>query len=155
MLVSSVDMVIEQATVLAVGANTVLLETINRSACAQCAAKSSCGQSTLAGWMETSNQLTIALPDKHLQPGDLIEISLESNLLAKAALVVYLLPLLLLLLGSVLAHQVSATDASAFAGAVVGLASGLLAVSLLTKVWSKQLVLTPVFHQLIKANSLN
>ncbi|BFM11681.1 hypothetical protein R50072_18340 [Simiduia litorea] len=155
MLVSPANKVVELATVLAVGADSVLLETINRSACAQCAAKSTCGQRTLAGWMETSNQLSIALPAETLQSGDLIEISLESNLLAKAALIVYLLPLVLLLIGTVLAYQVWATDLSAFIGAAIGMVCGLIAVSLLTKGWSKGLTLTPVFHQLIKTSSLN
>ena len=134
---------------------SVVLETINRSGCAQCSAKSTCGQSTLGRWMETSNQLVIPRPAEMLQPGDIVEISLNGDLLAKAALVVYLLPLLFLLLGTTLAFQIGGTDLSAFSGAAIGLLFGLFLVSRSTRLWSGSASFTPVFHQIITAKSLN
>lgn len=149
------NIVVEQATVVDVFDDGVLVESINRSACGQCAAKSVCGQNTLARWAESSNNLIIAKPDASLRSGDVIEISMDGAIIAKASLVVYLMPLLMLILGSSVAHALLANDVSAFIGALIGLLLGTYLVRVFSRSWAKGTAFAPVFHRMIEVKSLN
>lgn len=115
----------EQGRIVAIEADKIWVESINRSACAQCAAKAVCGQSALARWAETANLLAIPEVKPHLAVGQTVHFQVSGNALVRAALTLYLLPLVLLLLGAGLAFSVWPHDGVALAGAVAGLYIGM------------------------------
>ena len=114
----------EQGKVVRVEDDQIWVESINRSACAQCSAKSVCGQSSLAKWAETSNLLAIPAVQAGVKVGDTVKFQVEGNALAVAALTVYLVPLMCLLVGAILANLFWAHDLFALAGAATGLIVG-------------------------------
>lgn len=115
----------EQGRIVRISSGQTWVESINRSACGQCAAKSVCGQSALAKWAEASNLLAIDDVNPDWQVGDHVSFYVPGDALARAALLVYMMPLACMLLLSTLAYHLWSHDGVALAGAGIGLWVGM------------------------------
>lgn len=98
-------MIEEQGRVVAVEDGAVWVETLRRSTCSGCSANSGCGQ----GLMEKlgvgqRRGYVRALSDLQLAVGDGVTIGIREDLVLRSALRVYLLPLLGLFAGAMLAE---------------------------------------------------
>ncbi len=94
-------MIEENAIVVAVEGDDVLVQTQRRSACQSCAVKSGCGTSVLSkviglrvSQIRVSNTLNV-------KTGDEIVLGINDNALVQGSLLVYALPLILLLMFAV------------------------------------------------------
>ena len=118
-------MIEEEATVAALENNQVWIDSAHRSACARCAARAGCGQSLMSRVLgerrqQTGLRLGLPLPEQGptLQVGDRVLIGIPEAALLQGAFLLYMLPILALVLGSVATHAASGQDAPAFAGGV-------------------------------------
>lgn len=99
--------------------------------CASCGQKKSCGVGKLAGGGKTT---LVRLPARDsLQVGDVVTLSVAQQAINRAALLGYLLPACLLVIGSVIGNTVLDGNLGAALGAVAGVAGGLLAVRLIPR----------------------
>ncbi|HUH38721.1 MAG TPA: SoxR reducing system RseC family protein [Spongiibacteraceae bacterium] len=131
-------MIIETGRVVAVEDGALWVETIRRSTCESCSARNACGHGLMnrvgAGRRNHVRALFDSPDNVEYQVDDLVRISIPDHLLVQASAIVYLLPLLTMVAGLLLAPQGS--DAGAALGAVLGLGLGFLAVWLHGR-WSR------------------
>lgn len=130
-------MIKETGRVVAVEDAAIWVETIRQSTCQSCSVQKGCGHGILANLSAGRQHHVRALPGQFnlvdIQIDDQVEISIPERLLVMGALTVYLLPLLSLLAGAVLAtywlpEALLNTDAVGFIGAAVGFCLGLFGV---------------------------
>ncbi len=121
-------MILETGRVVAIEAEGLWVETIQKSTCNSCRAEPGCGQAMLTrlGGQPTS-YLWVLLQGRepsnyHL--GDEVQIGVPEEVIAKGSLFVYMLPLLGLLSGAGLAHHLWSHEAVTFVGAILGLLLG-------------------------------
>ena len=123
-----------EGTVVAINRDAVWVETTHQTACGSCSAQPGCGTSVLAKLFPDRQQFLRVLvdPDLHQECiiGQRVTVEMSDNLIVNFSLLMYLLPVVLLLLGSVLGQQLGASDGYAMIGAGVGLTAGLLVVRL-------------------------
>ena len=121
-------MMTEEGRVLAIEEDGLWVETQKQSVCNQCSAQKGCGQALLAKSVMTNMSCVKARfssPSKRIwQVGDAVQIGIEESALMKAAFVSYVLPLITMLLGVLLASLVSDGDVLAAIGATFGLCVG-------------------------------
>ncbi|MGC8121643.1 SoxR reducing system RseC family protein [Marinobacter sp. VGCF2001] len=118
-------MITETGSVIAVTGAQAWVQTIRTSACQSCSARAGCGQRVLAAASGGRANQVLVENSIGAQVGDEVVIGLDEQSLLSASLVVYGLPLLLMVLGSVLAHSGSAgSDLAAIGGAGAGLGLG-------------------------------
>lgn len=120
-------MITERGRVVAVEVDSLWVETVRQSTCGSCIAQKGCGHGLLNSIGSGRRSHVRALLGE-LNPGDFavddeVEISIPEQVLLTGALLVYLLPLLCLLAGAVLAG--SRGEGAAVAGALVGFVGGL------------------------------
>ena len=104
-------MIEEQGRVVAVEDGAVWVETLRRSTCSACSANAGCGQ----GLMEKlgvgqRRGYVRAVTDLHLAVGDGVTIGIREELMLRSALRVYLLPLLGLFAGAMLAQGLALSE---------------------------------------------
>lgn len=124
-------MIAETGRVVAIESDGLWVETIQRSTCGSCAAQKGCGQSLLARLAGHSSYLWVLLEGRDsraYQLGDEIQLGIPEDVVVKGSLFVYLLPLLLMILGSGLAHSWFASEGLSVLGALAGLLFGGLVV---------------------------
>lgn len=124
-------MIAETGRIVAVEPNGLWVETIQRSTCGSCAAQKGCGTSLLARLAGHSSYLWVLLDGRdpaRYQLGDDIQLGIPEDVVVKGSLFVYLLPLLLMIVGSGLADAWSASEGLSVLGALVGLLFGGLVV---------------------------
>lgn len=109
------------------------VKTIQRSSCAGCEARHGCGQSSLQGWLENADLIAVATDGQQVRIGDSVSLSIAADALARAALLVYLLPLLGLFAGILMAGKISTAEWLAVVGASVGFFIGCITVRFLTQ----------------------
>jgi sigma-E factor negative regulatory protein RseC len=83
------------------------VETIQQSTCGSCAAKKGCGQSLLAKIGAKSSQLRVLIDKRDetlYQLEDSVTIGIPENVVVNGSLFVYLLPLVLMIFFSGMAH---------------------------------------------------
>ncbi len=97
-------MIEESACVIEVGAGYALVEVQRASACASCHSQSSCGSAALAQVWGNKSLRTRAVSNLSLQPGDRVVVGMADGVLLRGALLVYLLPIVLLIAGALLAQ---------------------------------------------------
>lgn len=121
-------MITESGKVVAVNGDKVWVQTIRTSACESCSARHGCGQRALASVSSgRANQVLVA-NSLGARVGDEVTVAIDESALLGASLLVYALPLVLMVAGAVLGHQLSAgSDGASMLGAVTGLALGFLA----------------------------
>lgn len=92
------------------------------AACPRCASGKGCGA---ALFTESSRQVEASIPpEMSLLVGDFVEVSLSSDNLLRAALIVYGVPLISALLPVALAYALSFSDVAASLAALAGLLFG-------------------------------
>lgn len=123
-------MITETGKVVAINGDRAWVQTIRTSACESCSARHGCGQRALAGVSGgRANQVMVA-NSLGARVGDEVTVAIDESALLGASLLVYALPLLLMVAGSVLGHQLSAGhDGIAMLGAATGLTLGFLVAS--------------------------
>lgn len=121
-------MVEERGRVVAIEPGAIWVETIQRSGCHGCSAKSGCGTGLLGDYLSGATRVRVALnswdPD-NISLNDTAVIGIAENALTTSALLVYLLPLVSLVLAA-LAGEALAGEAGAIIGALIGLIGGAL-----------------------------
>ncbi len=103
-------MLTEQGTIVEVRDSELLVQVIQQSTCGSCAAQKGCGQGVLAKYLAGSQFLRVSLkhrPASDFRVGEQIELGIEESAMLRAAFLVYLVPLLLLVVGASLGNQVS------------------------------------------------
>ncbi len=120
-------MIIETGKVVSIEPEGLWVETISRSVCGTCKAEKGCGQSLMAKWAGHTSYIWVLLEGRdpsQYQAGDRIQIGIPEDVIAKGAMVVYLVPLIVMLLATILAHQLFANEAMTVLFAILGLLSG-------------------------------
>lgn len=119
-----------QGTVLSIAAGQVVIS-VAVQGCASCGQKKSCGGGKLSGGEKTTRVTLPALDG--LKVGDVVTLSVPQSAINRAALLGYLLPATLLVIGSVIGQTILGSDLGAALGAAAGIAFGLLLVRLLPR----------------------
>lgn len=120
-------MIEETGRVVAVEADSLWVETIQRSTCGSCAAQKGCGQSLLARFAGHTSYLRVLLQGKEssrYQVGDEVRIGVPESVVVTGSLFVYMLPLLAMIAGASLAHELYANEGLSVLGAALGLLAG-------------------------------
>jgi sigma-E factor negative regulatory protein RseC len=122
-------MIEERAVILSLdnssGIPSATLEIERKSACGLCGQTRGCGNSI---WGKLfAHQSTAFKAQNHINAkvGQSVIVGINESALLKSALLLYILPLVTLFFGAILATKVNPGDASAMIGAVVGLVLGL------------------------------
>lgn len=127
-------MITETGRVVGIDSDALWVETVQRSTCVSCVAQNACGQGVLnRHFSGRRNQLRVLLGSHAAEDfalNDEVDISIPEVALVGGAMVVYLLPLVTLLLGAVLADKAWSSDLAAAGGALLGFALGMLGVRL-------------------------
>ena len=82
---------------------SLLVETIQRTACDTCIAEKGCGQSLLAKLTGKTNRIRVLLgdyPAESIELGQSITIGIPENVIVKGSLLVYMLPILMAVVGA-------------------------------------------------------
>lgn len=119
-------MVEEIATVVAVEAGGVWLSTTPVASCNACNVSDDCGTGIVAKTMTPRQQRFFITTPLALLPGEQVKIGLQENSLLMAALMVYLLPLLLLLGGAVTAGLAGLAEGWVILAALTGAIAGFM-----------------------------
>ncbi|MFL0797020.1 MAG: SoxR reducing system RseC family protein [Cellvibrionaceae bacterium] len=117
----------ENGKIVAIEDDCLWVETIQKTACGTCAAEKGCGTSVLGRYLSKANFIRVLLEGRErscYSVGDTVKIGIPEDVVVKASLFVYLLPLAGLLLGAILGDFISGTDLSVLLGAVTGLMLG-------------------------------
>lgn len=118
-------MLVEQGTIVEIGDSGLLVQVINQSTCGTCAAQKGCGQGVLAKYLSGSQFVRVALrhrPTSDFHVGEQVELGIEESAMLRAAFLVYLVPLLLLVAGAAIGNQFSELFAIllGLAGLIIG-----------------------------------
>ncbi|WP_407275127.1 SoxR reducing system RseC family protein [Halothiobacillus sp. DCM-1] len=116
----------EYGTVVELTLDGVWVETLRQSGCQSCSSQGSCGVSVLSRVLNRRHHRVWAATDLALAVGDQVQLVLPARALVQASLLMYLLPLLGLILGAVLAQQTLAFAGASMVGALLGLLLPLL-----------------------------
>lgn len=96
----------ELGRVISVDYDGVWVETLQKSSCDQCSARSGCGQRLLAdSALKNMSAIKALYSSKNnciLKVGDQVEIGITENALVSAALLVYMLPLVMMVCGALI-----------------------------------------------------
>lgn len=118
-------MITESGRVVAVSGDKVWVQTIRTSACESCSARNGCGQRALAGVSGGRANQVLVSNSLGAGVGDEVTVAIDESALLGASLLVYALPLVLMVLGAVLGHQVSGGhEVAAILGAAAGMVAG-------------------------------
>jgi sigma-E factor negative regulatory protein RseC len=99
--------------------------------CSSCGRKSGCGVGKLAGGGRTTI-VELPAPDG-LQPGDRVTVGIAQSAVNRAALLGYLVPAMLIVLGAVAGDLLRPGDTGAVLGALAGLVIGLAASRIISR----------------------
>jgi sigma-E factor negative regulatory protein RseC len=118
----------ELALILALDGDTVWVQTRRQSSCNSCAARNGCGQGLISQVLPGREHCIRALVDRRLMPqlalGDIVSITVPDEVIVRASLVVYMVPLLLLIVGAFSGTLVVPGDGGAISGGLIGLLLG-------------------------------
>ena len=115
-------MIEESGRVVAVEQGAVWVETRRQSTCGSCSANAGCGQGLMDKLGVSARRGHVrALSDLHLAVGDEVVIGVREALLLRAAILVYLLPLLGLLIFAGLAQAVELGEPLIILAGMLGL----------------------------------
>lgn len=103
-------MIEENARVIAIENNQLLLEAETRAACSACAAKQGCGTSVLSKWVGRKFTRFQAPNTVNARVGDEVVVGLAEEAMLRGSVLVYLLPLLAMIGFALLADSLISTD---------------------------------------------
>jgi len=117
-------MIEEPGRVVALEDGAVWVETLRRSTCSACSANAGCGQGLMdkLGVGQRRGHVR-ALTDLQLAVGDGVVIGIREDLLVRSSLLVYLLPLLVLFAGAMLAQWLALAESFVILTALGGFLS--------------------------------
>lgn len=149
-------MIEQTAVVIRTDGQYALVEAQRQSSCGSCNAKQGCGTGMLEGSVGRRAMRMTALNQCEAGVGEEVVVAVPEKGFIKGAFFTYLLPLLLMLVGAVIAQQLDLTgtgvneDFAALLGAVAGFVLALL----LLRNYSKRIEKNPHLHPVIvrKAN---
>ena len=122
-------MIKESGRVVAIDNDCLWVETIRQSTCNSCSAQKGCGHGMLnkmgSGRRHHLRVLLRGLPASSFSIDDEVIVSIPERVLVVGAVIVYLLPLVTLLLGALLASLWWQGDIASFIGAVLGFVAGI------------------------------
>lgn len=120
-------MLTETGRVVAVEDNALWVQTIRKSACAQCSAQKGCGQAVLSKLGSEVGYLKVDLNGRdpsHYQLDDTVTIAIGETVFLKSSLIIYLLPLLFLMAFIGMGEFYQLSELSSVGLAVMGLLFG-------------------------------
>lgn len=121
-------MITETGKVVALKGDRAWVRTIRASACQSCSARSGCGQKVLASASGGRANQVLVENVVGARVGDEVTLGIDEQALLGASVMVYAVPLMLMVVGSLCGHFLSGGgDAGAVAGALTGLTAGFLA----------------------------
>ena len=112
-------------TVIESDANSALVETVRQSACGHCSAGHSCGTSVLAGLFKHRCHRVRVSHDLELRAGDTVVLGIPESALLRAAVLAYMVPLLMMIAFAMFATLAGLGDLIVFASSLAGLFTGL------------------------------
>ncbi len=122
----------EQAVIVALEGDSVWVQTRRQSSCTSCSARHGCGQGLITQVLPGREHCIRALVDSRLQSqlalGDTVSITVPDEVILRASMVVYMVPLLLLIVGAFSGTFVVPGDGGAISGGVIGLLLGVACV---------------------------
>lgn len=134
---NATNRVTEPGRVVAVEDHGLWIETDRKSTCSSCSAQKACGHGLMnKASFGTSHRILIPLEaiadweSSNFAPGDEVELTIPETLLVTSALIVYLLPLIVMLIGALLGSMLALGDVPAVMGAVIGFALGMFLVKI-------------------------
>ena len=123
-------MIEERAVILSLdnfsGIPSATLEIERKSACGLCGQTRGCGNSIWGKLFAHQSTAFKAQNRINAKVGQSVIVGINESALLKSALLLYILPLVTLFLGALLATKFNPNDASAMVGAVLGLVMGLI-----------------------------
>lgn len=147
-------MIEEQGRVVAVEPGAVWVETVRRSTCSGCAANAGCGQGLLDRLGVGGRRGHVrALSDLQLSVGDAVVIGVREDLLVRASVLVYLVPLLGLFAAALLAERLALGEPLVILAAVAGLSVAWLGVRWRSARVAQDATLQPVVLRAMLAGS--
>lgn len=121
----------ESGVVVAIDGNQAWVQTIRKSACSSCEAKSGCGQGVLARISDGKANQVLVANTLNLEVGDEVLLGIPEDMLIKASVMVYLLPLLVMIIAASITEKwIAPGDGWVAASGLLGLALGFLLVKL-------------------------
>lgn len=153
-------MLTETGRVVAVEAQSLWVETIRQSTCGTCAAQKGCGHSLINQISDGSRSYIRVLCPEHepnvCKVNDQVLISIPEEVILRGSFIVYMIPLLAMLVGSVAAVElfVGHPDLVAIAGASFGFLVGVAVVR--WHAWSHRddTSFQPTFIEVVRPESL-
>lgn len=115
------------------------VETERRTSCGHCAAQTSCGVSSLDRVLGRRERRFLALNRIAAEPGQRVVVGIPDGAVLSAAVAAYLIPILALIAGSIVAQEAAvrlawtAPDAVSLGGGLLGLTAGLLWLALFSR----------------------
>lgn len=149
-------MIEQTAVVVQIDGQFALVEAQRESSCGQCSAQKGCGTGVLAKSIGQRVMRVKVLNQCNAQPGDEVIVGMPEKGFIKSALITYLLPLLLMLFGAIIAQQIAlfnawvAHDGVTLMGAFAGFALALL----LLRRFSKKLARDPSAQPVVLRKSV-
>ena len=105
---------------------TATLEIERKTACSICGQTRGCGNSIWGKLFAHQSTAFKAQNCINAKVGDSVIVGINEKALLKSAMLLYIVPLVTMLIGAILAKQLNTSEVSAMLGAVVGLVLGLL-----------------------------
>jgi sigma-E factor negative regulatory protein RseC len=131
------SMLEETARVVDVKEGLLIAETISRSSCKSCKSDS-CTTSVIAGLFNLKPNRLVMKNSIGAKPGDQVVIGIPNELLARASVMAYLLPLVTMLLLTAIGDQMNFSPLATVLMAAGGLLMGFFIVRRATRGWSSQ-----------------
>ena len=125
-------MIEEEGVVREVEGEYARVETIRKTSCGSCNVKGTCGTSLIASVFPQRTALLKVANPEGAKIGDRVVLGLDESLLQRTSVLVYGLPMLTFIGGSVLGHYIFATELMSILGGLSGLLAGLFVVRLRT-----------------------
>ena len=128
-------MIEESARVISIEDEHIWVETQRKSVCGSCSAQKGCGTASLEKVLGKRRTQVMVLSQIAVNPGDDVMIGIQESALLRGSFVLYGIPLLLMLLGAVIAEAMilSRTELPVVMGALSGLLAGLFYVALFSR----------------------
>lgn len=120
-------MITETARIVAIEPDSLWVQTIRKSACAQCSAKKGCGQAVLAQFGREPGYLNVSLrgqASQNYQLNQYVEIGIAEQVIVKSTLLIYLMPLLLMMVAIAISAAFTQSEPTAMLCGLAGLIGG-------------------------------
>lgn len=129
-------MIETRAIVIRVEGNEALVESTQSGGCGNCDSENGCGSGKLSQLFCSEPRRFRVRNDGNAQVGALVQVTLAEGVLLRSALLMYILPLLLLLVGAMAGAQwtsdAASSDSYSAIGGLLGLSLGFVLVKVLS-----------------------